>query len=147
MQRAVQEHLPGTDVFIAAAAVADYRPESSAAQKQKKSGEPVELRLVPTPDILAEVAGSPQRPAVVVGFAAETEDLEAHAAEKLQRKGLDLIVANDITQPEVGFGSDTNEVLILDASGVREAVTCRPKAEVAARVLDHVERRLAPAAS
>jgi phosphopantothenoylcysteine decarboxylase/phosphopantothenate--cysteine ligase len=147
MERAVQEHLPGTDVFIGAAAVADYRPEVSATQKQKKSAEPLELRLTPTPDILQAVAAAASRPAVVVGFAAETEDLEAHAREKLERKRLDLIVANDLTRPAAGFAVDTNEVLILDAAGAREFVTCRPKAEVAAVVLDHVERRLSASAS
>ena len=145
MARAVQERLPGTDVFIAAAAVADYRPEDSAAQKRKKTGKPLELRLVPTPDILQTVATGSPRPAVVVGFAAETEDLEGHARAKLERKGLDLIVANDLTRPGAGFGGDTNEVLILDAAGGREAVSCRPKREVAAVVLQHVERLLTAA--
>ena len=139
MLAAVQAHLPGADVFIGAAAVADYRPEETAPQKRKKSAEPVELHLEPTPDILAAVAGGPNRPAVVVGFAAETEDLEAHARGKLERKGLDLIVANDITQPGAGFGSDTNEVLILDRSGKQEELSKRSKLEVARRILERVE--------
>jgi phosphopantothenoylcysteine decarboxylase/phosphopantothenate--cysteine ligase len=143
MHQAVAERLAGTDVFISAAAVADYRPETSAAQKLKKTGAPVELSLQPTVDILAEVAASADRPAVVVGFAAESQDLAAQAAAKLERKHLDLIVANDITQPGAGFGSDTNEVLILDRSGKTEQVSRRSKREVARRVLERVEELMA----
>ncbi len=138
MHQAVIERLRGTDVFIGAAAVADYRPETVAEQKLKKTGEPCELRLVPTVDILREVAFSPDRPAVVVGFAAESQDLEAQAAAKLERKGLDLIVANDITQPGAGFGGDNNEVLILDRGGKREHLSPRSKREVARRIWERV---------
>lgn len=143
MRQAVAQQLPGADVFIGAAAVADYRPEERAEQKQKKSREPLALRLLPTADIIREVAESPQRPAVVVGFAAESEDLEAKARAKLERKGLDLIVANDITQPGAGFGEDTNEVLILDRWGGRELLSRRSKREVAERILDRVQQWLA----
>ena len=138
MHEAVAARLAGTDVFIGAAAVADYRPEACAEQKVKKTGEPVELRLEPTVDILAEVAASAERPAVVVGFAAESQDLAAQAAAKLERKGLDLIVANDITQAGAGFGSETNEVLIIDRGGKTEQVSRRSKAEVARRVIERV---------
>jgi phosphopantothenoylcysteine decarboxylase/phosphopantothenate--cysteine ligase len=138
MHQAVAERLAGADVFIGAAAVADYAPEACAEQKLKKSGAPVELCLQPTVDILAQVAASPDRPAVVVGFAAESQDLAAQAAAKLERKHLDLIVANDITQPGAGFGSDTNEVLILDRTGQQEQVSKRSKAEVARRVMERV---------
>jgi phosphopantothenoylcysteine decarboxylase/phosphopantothenate--cysteine ligase len=138
MRQAVAERLAGTDVFIGAAAVGDYRPEARAEQKLKKTGAPVELRLQPTADILAEVAASPDRPAVVVGFAAESQDLAAQAAAKLERKGLDLIVANDITQPGAGFGSDTNEVLLLDRTGRQEQLSQRSKREVARRVMERV---------
>lgn len=138
MHQAVIEHLPGTDVFIGAAAVADYRPEATADQKLKKSGEPSTVTLLPTVDILAEVSASPNRPAVVVGFAAESEDLAANAAAKLERKQLDLIVANDIMQPGAGFGSDTNEVLLLDRAGRVEHLAQSAKREVARRVWERV---------
>jgi phosphopantothenoylcysteine decarboxylase/phosphopantothenate--cysteine ligase len=139
MREAVAARLAGTEVFIGAAAVADYRPEATAEQKLKKTGAPVDLRLEPTADILAEVAAGPDRPAVVVGFAAESQDLAAQAAAKLEHKHLDLIVANDITQPGAGFGTDTNEVLILDRRGKAEQVSRRSKAEVARRILERVE--------
>jgi phosphopantothenoylcysteine decarboxylase/phosphopantothenate--cysteine ligase len=142
MHQAVAERLTGTDVFIGAAAVADYRPEARAEQKQKKTGEPLELTLVPTVDILREVASSPDRPAVVVGFAAESQDLEAQAAAKLERKHLDLIVANDITQPGAGFGSDTNEALLLDRTGKREVLSRRPKRDVARRICERIAELL-----
>ena len=142
MLRAVEAHLPGTDVFIGAAAVADYRPEEYAAQKRKKSATPLELRLQPTPDILQSVAQSDSRPAVVVGVAAETGDPEAEARAKLERKGRDLIVANDLTQPGAGCCADTNEALSLGSRGQREAVSCRPKLEVAKVVLAQEEKLL-----
>lgn len=139
MHRAVAERVPGADVFIGAAAVADYRPEVVADRKLKKTDQPCELRLAPTVDILREVAARPDRPAVVVGFAAESQDLEAQAAAKLERKRLDLIVANDITQPGAGFGGDTNEVLILDRTGKREHLSRRSKREVAKRIWERIE--------
>lgn len=145
MYQEVIDHLPGTEVFIGAAAVADYRPEAEAQQKQKKTGEPKDLHLVPTPDILKEVAASAHRPAVVVGFAAETEDLESQAQAKLESKDLDLIVANDLSRPGTGFAVDTNEVLILDRRGEREFLSRRPKTEIAARIMSQIEQLLAEA--
>ena len=143
MRQAVVERLAETDVFIGAAAVADYRPKTCAEQKLKKTGEPAELCLQPTVDILAEVASSATRPAVVVGFAAESQNLEAQAAAKLERKHLDLIVANNITQAGAGFGADTNEVLILDRTGKGESLSRRPKRDVARRVLERAEELMA----
>jgi phosphopantothenoylcysteine decarboxylase/phosphopantothenate--cysteine ligase len=112
------EHAPNADLFIAAAAVADYRPVQAASQKIKKqaSGESLSLSLVRNPDVLAQIAAHPHRPSVVVGFAAETENLMEYAREKLERKGLDLIVANDVSREDIGFNSEQNQVLIITAT-------------------------------
>lgn len=137
---AVLARLAETDILIGAAAVADFRPADPAGQKIKKTPgqETLDVRLVRTPDILAEVAasrGDLGRPAVVIGFAAETQDLLANAAVKLANKKLDIIVANDVTEPGVGFGADDNRVTLLFADGRQEALPIMAKAEVAARVL------------
>ncbi|MGB2693657.1 MAG: bifunctional phosphopantothenoylcysteine decarboxylase/phosphopantothenate--cysteine ligase CoaBC [Dehalococcoidia bacterium] len=122
------------DVLIMAAAVADFRPDEAAGHKIKKAGKAgLTLELVPNPDILSEVQGSFVR----VGFKAESRDAVAAAQEMLRNKRLDLVVANDITTPGSGFASDTNEVALVDASGV-EALPVLPKYEVALRVLDRV---------
>ena len=104
----------GADVFIGAAAVADYRVESAPAEKIKKAdGAPLTLTLVENPDIIACVAQAASRPAMVVGFAAETESLMDHAREKRQRKGLDMIIANDVSDPDTTFGSEQNAVHLI----------------------------------
>ncbi len=100
------------DIFIAAAAVADYRPASIAEQKIKKNADEMHLRLVKNPDIVATIACHPQRP-FTVGFAAETEKLLEHAHGKLQRKKLDMIIANDVSQQDIGFNSDDNAVTVV----------------------------------
>ena len=107
----------GADLFIGAAAVADYRPESPASTKLKKqSGNPLTLTLVENPDIIAQVAQLSNRPALVAGFAAETTSVLVHAREKRVRKGLDMIIANDVADPHTTFGSEQNAVhLITDA--------------------------------
>ena len=99
------------------------------------------LELVRNPDILAEL-GRKRGQALLVGFAAETGDLLAHARNKLEKKGVDLIVANDVTAPGAGFGRDTNVVWLLDRSGGVEELPCLPKDEVAARLLDHIQAML-----
>jgi len=144
MRDAVLTHLADCDALIMAAAVADYRPEQAQAHKIKKGSGGMQLALARTSDILLEVAGQrPQsgRPRLVVGFAAETEELIAHAQEKLERKRLDFIVANDVTAPDSGFGTDTNRVVILDAAG-SEALPLMSKEELADRILDRVRDRL-----
>jgi phosphopantothenoylcysteine decarboxylase/phosphopantothenate--cysteine ligase len=115
MRAEVMAKLATCDLFIAAAAVADYRPESTAPQKLKKqsTGEVMELRLVRNPDILAEVANHDSRPAMVVGFAAETENVVAQARSKLVRKGVDLIIANDVSRGDIGFNSEQNQVVVV----------------------------------
>ena len=139
MREAVEAALPA-DAFIGAAAVADWRTESVARQKIKKgAGESPTLRLVENPDILAEVSKkTTMRPAVVIGFAAETENVTANAKAKLRRKGCDLIIANSVAEGTSTFGGETNQVEVIDA---RKAETWPPmtKAEVA----DGIVRRLA----
>jgi phosphopantothenoylcysteine decarboxylase/phosphopantothenate--cysteine ligase len=139
MREAVEAALPA-DAFIAAAAVADWRAENVAHQKIKKGAtESPTLRLVETPDILAEVAKkTTMRPAVVIGFAAETENITVNAVAKLQRKGCDLIVANSVAEGTSTFGGETNEVQVIDANGV-EPWPPMTKTEVA----NGIVRRLA----
>jgi len=133
------------DALLMAAAVADFRPSQAAAQKLKKAaGIPV-IELEPTQDILAAVAQQRARtklPQVVVGFAAETQDLLANAQAKLHAKRLDLIVANDVSAPGAGFGSDTNHVTMLHANGKSEKMPLISKAEVAARIITEVAKLL-----
>ena len=129
------------DLFIAVAAVADYRPKEVAAQKQKKSLGPQVLELVPTVDILKSLAARKTPAQTVVGFAAETTDVEAYARRKLIEKRLDWIVANDVSRPDIGMNADTNAVLMLSASGERHVFGPAPKPDVAAFILDHVVRR------
>lgn len=141
MHDAVMARCAETDVLIGAAAPADFRPESVAASKIKKTGQGLVLPLVGTPDILRSVADSGTG-AVRVGFAAESDDLEANARGKLERKDLDLIVANDVTAAGAGFGSDTNEVTMFRRDGgVMQVARCS-KRKVAAAILDEVERLL-----
>ncbi len=138
MRKAVISRFSWSDTVIMAAAVADFRPTQPAAQKLKKRRSPVtSLELSPTDDILREL-GERRTTQVLVGFAAETEDLLAHAREKLQAKDVDLLVANDVTAAGSGFGSDTNRVFILDRDGRAEELPLLPKREVADRILDRV---------
>ena len=137
MQRAVGERVRPASVVIAAAAVSDYRPATKRASKVKKTGGRLTLDLVRTPDILRGL-GEAKGKRVLVGFAAETEDLLHHAAKKLAAKNLDLIVANDVTVPGAGFGSDTNSVVLLRRGGGRVEVPLASKREVAERILDEV---------
>ena len=118
MLRAVQRHAGGADVFVAAAAVADYRPREPSPRKVKRSAALLNLALEPTPDVLGWVAGLPRRP-FLVGFAAETEDLETNARRKLERKGLDLVAANRVGVPGTGFDADENELDVYWEGGSR----------------------------
>ena len=141
MLAAVEAEAATADVLIMAAAVADYAPTTSGSQKLKKEDGELLLRLERTTDILDTVRNVPIR----VGFAAESEDLLANAKQKLESKELDLIVANDISCSDSGFGADQNRCTILDASGGQEALPLMPKREVADRVLDRVVELLAGA--
>lgn len=109
----VKRHIPRVDVAVFAAAVADYRPSLVSEHKIKKTGETLTLDLIRNPDILGSVRTSFGFRGTLVGFAAETGDLEANAREKLTRKGCDLIIANDVSKPGIGFDSDRNEVLLV----------------------------------
>jgi phosphopantothenoylcysteine decarboxylase/phosphopantothenate--cysteine ligase len=142
MRDAVLAALPGQDVYIGAAAIADYMPSQAAAQKIKKGEGPLKLELVRTPDVLAEVASHPSRPRLVVGFAAETEQLEQHALAKLRAKNLDLIAGNDVAAPGLGFGSDDNALQVYSAEGRRD-IPRGPKPVVARALLDLIATRLA----
>jgi phosphopantothenoylcysteine decarboxylase/phosphopantothenate--cysteine ligase len=142
MHAAVMQRAGSCALFIACAAVADYRPADAAGQKIKKDADELLLRLVRNPDILAEVAAL-ARPPFTVGFAAETEKLLEHARAKLQRKGLDMIVANDVARSDIGFDSDRNEVSILGSDG--SCSTERgTKHEVARAVIAAIGTRLRP---
>ncbi len=133
MLHAVLGQLDATTILIMAAAVADYRPSTHAPKKMKKQ-ESITVELLRNPDILAE-AGRQKESRILVGFAAETEDLVSNAREKLQKKHLDLIVANDI---RVGFGGETTRVTILDRQGQVEELPELSKREVAHQILDRV---------
>jgi phosphopantothenoylcysteine decarboxylase / phosphopantothenate---cysteine ligase len=119
MLAAAEAQMGKCDIFIASAAVADYRPAAIAEQKIKKAGDEIQLTLVKNPDIVATVAHHPQRP-FTVGFAAETRDVSAYAHDKLIRKKLDMIVANDVSQPGIGFNSDDNAVTLFWADGQQD---------------------------
>jgi len=142
MMSAVKDQLSaGVDLFIAAAAVADYKPLAAAEQKIKKSSDTMTLQLVKNPDIVSHVANSDQRPAVVVGFAAETEKVLDHARDKLERKGLDAIVANDVSRADIGFNSDNNAVTIINRTSVN-TIPAASKQVVAQKLIDEFSQML-----
>ena len=144
MRDAILAELPSHEVYLGAAAVADYAPAETLPQKIKKSGETLRIDLVRTADILAEVAAHPKRPRLVVGFAAETQDMEGYARDKLLRKGLDLIAANDVARAGQGFESDDNALSVFWRDG-RHDIPHGPKPRVArdllALVADHLEAK------
>jgi phosphopantothenoylcysteine decarboxylase/phosphopantothenate--cysteine ligase len=138
MREAVLAALPGADVFIGVAAVADYRPAACAEHKIKKSGEAMSILLTPNPDILAEVAALPAAP-FCVGFAAESRDLDAYAESKRRKKGLPLLVGNLVSE---GMGGDDNSVTLFDDDG-RHPLPRASKAVVARGIVDHLAGMLA----
>jgi phosphopantothenoylcysteine decarboxylase/phosphopantothenate--cysteine ligase len=138
MQDAVTAEAGSADVVIMAAAVADFRPVLSVEGKIKKQQGVPTITLEPTPDILAHLGSLKPAHQVLVGFAAETENLVDNARGKLERKNLDLIVANDVSAPGVGFAHDTNAVTILSASGEMKSVALANKRTIATAVLDSV---------
>jgi phosphopantothenoylcysteine decarboxylase/phosphopantothenate--cysteine ligase len=146
MERAVLESIGAADALVMAAAVADYRPEAAAPHKIKKRDAGLALNLVRTPDILSAVAAQRSvggRLRAVIGFAAETRDVLDNAREKLARKKLDLIVANDVSAADSGFEVDTNRVTLLDASGGFQALPLMPKLSVAEQIIDRLVAMLA----
>lgn len=140
MYEAVKREMPNATIFIGAAAVADYAPADAAATKIKKEGlDTITLELKKTPDILAEVAKSRTNGLLVVGFAAETNDVVNYARSKMEKKGLDIVVANDITKEGAGFNSDTNIATILvRETGAEKEVPLMSKRQLADRILDEV---------
>ena len=144
MHRAVLDRADGMDVIVMAAAVADYTPAERAPRQVQKSGDTLTLVLNRAPDILGDLGRrrltSGQGP-VLVGFAAETDDLVKRATAKLEQKHADLIVANDVSRPDAGFDVDTNAVTIVGGGGA-ETLPLQSKSRVAAEVLDRVERLL-----
>jgi phosphopantothenoylcysteine decarboxylase / phosphopantothenate---cysteine ligase len=146
MREAVIDAVTGSDTLVMAAAVADFRPRRASATKLGR-GEGLTLQLEPTEDILAAVSaafaipGAPSRRPILIGFAAETGSID-RAPDKLRRKGIDLLVANDVSEPGSGFGTDTNRVTILAADGSRDDLPLLPKRDVAERILDRVAAAL-----
>jgi phosphopantothenoylcysteine decarboxylase / phosphopantothenate---cysteine ligase len=141
MEDAVHAAEASADVVVMAAAVADFRPARVAERKLKKQAGVPEISLEPTPDILAGL-GTRKRPGqTIVGFAAETDEVRQNAAAKLAAKGIDLIVANDVTAPGAGFEHDTNHVVIMDADGTEREVPLADKRAVARAVFDAVTQR------
>ena len=140
MRDAVLAAFSTVDIVIKAAAVADYRPDVVAEQKIKKQSSNMTVNLIKNPDILAEL-GSSKSSQFLVGFAAETQDLAKNAAEKLRRKNLDMLVANDVTQAGAGFESETNIVKVFYQDGVSEELPQMSKRELAAVLLDRVQQK------
>ena len=146
MRAAVLEHVAESSALIMAAAVADYRPRSVSEQKIKKSDDSLTLPLERTRDILLAVGAQREEsgyPMIVVGFAAESENLVENASGKLQSKGLDLLVANDISAADAGFAVDTNRVVVLDMDGGLQAIDLTSKAAIGAYIIERVGGLLA----
>jgi phosphopantothenoylcysteine decarboxylase / phosphopantothenate---cysteine ligase len=141
MRQAVMERYGSTDVLVKSAAVADYRPVVQHAAKQKKSDGKLVIELEKTADILEEAGRSKQRQ-ILVGFAAETDNLAVYAMDKLRRKNCDLIVGNDVTAPGAGFNGDTNIVQVFDGSGEVAAWPQLSKREVGLRLMRLIAERL-----
>ena len=137
MYQAVMDNLDWADALVMAAAVADFRPSQTSAQKIKKGNMPESIKLELNPDILQAVAKI-KKGKLIVGFAAESEDIIKNATQKLKKKSLDLIVANDIAAPGVGFGSDCNLAVIVDTNGPVGSLEVYQKRELADKILDWI---------
>ena len=139
MREAVLQEAADAAVVIKAAAVADYRPKERAKQKIKKNDAELTLVLEKNPDILMELGARKSETQILVGFAAETQNLLAYAQEKLKKKNLDLIVANDVTCPDAGFNTETNLVKIIGRDGSIKELPLLSKQKVAKTILDAIE--------
>ncbi|MDH3636888.1 MAG: bifunctional phosphopantothenoylcysteine decarboxylase/phosphopantothenate--cysteine ligase CoaBC [Gammaproteobacteria bacterium] len=139
MRAAAIDAIANCDVFCGVAAVADYRPADPGKQKMKKDADQIEIRMIKNPDIISEIAQHDSRP-FTVGFAAETQELEKLAREKLVRKRLDMVIANRVGVPGVGFGSDDNAVIIIDRHGSRE-LAALPKSKLARVLIEEIADR------
>ncbi|MCC7345442.1 MAG: bifunctional phosphopantothenoylcysteine decarboxylase/phosphopantothenate--cysteine ligase CoaBC [Deltaproteobacteria bacterium] len=140
MREVCEKHFPKADLFIGTAAVGDFAPAMALPQKLKKNGRALRLELQPTTDILLSLGKAKRKGQVLVGFAAETEALVSNAKEKLKKKNLDLIVANDVSQRDIGFAGEDNCVTLIDRGGNATPLEKMPKAAVAERILDAVEK-------
>jgi phosphopantothenoylcysteine decarboxylase/phosphopantothenate--cysteine ligase len=139
MHAAVKKELPKATIFVGAAAVADYAPASAANAKIKKDGrDTMTLELKKTPDILSEVSKNRHNGLIVVGFAAETNDVISYARSKMEKKGLDIVVANDITKDGAGFNADTNIATILTRDGGAIDLPLMSKRELGDKILDEI---------
>lgn len=143
MARAVTTRFPDCDVVVMAAAVADFRPKAVAGEKLKKRDGVPEVVLEPTTDVLALLGEGKQPGQLLVGFAAETERVEEHAAEKMAGKRVDMMVANDVSAPDAGFEVDTNRAVLLYSSGSREETPLLDKGDLADLLLDRIAAALA----
>jgi phosphopantothenoylcysteine decarboxylase/phosphopantothenate--cysteine ligase len=143
MQQAVMERFADADAVFAAAAVSDYRPETVVAEKIKKGDDDIGITLTRNPDILASMGRAKRQGQILVGFAAETSNLEDNARAKLAAKNLDFVVANDVTAPGAGFDGDTNVALVLGAGGFRQDLPLMTKREMAKRLLEIVREEIA----
>ncbi len=139
MFRSVHDEIAGTDIFIGCAAVADYRPREAAQMKIKRQAQEMDLALVRSPDTLASIAALP-RPPFTVGFAAETHDVAAHARDKLERKGIDMIAANQVG-PDCGFDRETNALTVFWPGGGEVKLGEGSKAQLARRLVEIVAER------
>jgi phosphopantothenoylcysteine decarboxylase/phosphopantothenate--cysteine ligase len=141
MERQVDKHFPKADVLIMAAAVSDYRFSEISSQKIKKRSRSQTIRLVPTQDILHK-AGKRKGKRILVGFAAETDEIQENALKKAKAKNLDMIVANDITKKGTGFGSDFNRVVLIFPEGKSIRSGKKSKTEISAMILDEIEEKI-----
>ncbi|WP_195572961.1 bifunctional phosphopantothenoylcysteine decarboxylase/phosphopantothenate--cysteine ligase CoaBC [Paenibacillus sp. 1001270B_150601_E10] len=141
MYDAVMSRYEGVDIIVKAAAVSDYRPAVRAEQKIKKHSDRMTIELVKNPDILQEL-GEKKKGQLLIGFAAETHDVAQFAQDKLRRKNCDLLVANDVSRDDAGFGSNNNEVQIYDAQGLVESISLSSKNVIAARIMEIASERL-----
>lgn len=140
MEQAVMAAAPEADIIVMAAAVADYTPAEPATEKCKKTGEPISLPMVPTVDILKELGSQYGGKKILVGFAAETADVKPYAAGKLAEKQADLIVGNRVGAADTGFGSDTNEAVLVARDGQIMDTGCITKEALAVRIVSEVKR-------
>ncbi len=141
MDQAVQDNLNGADIFIGAAAVADYRPIEVKSKKIKKSADSMTINMVANPDIIVNVSNSKRRPALVVGFAAETNDVIEHAKNKLSQKNLDMIIANQVGHGK-GFGEVESAVNIIMHEGSINKIPAMPKSKLAMEIIDILSKKL-----
>lgn len=143
MYRAVMQHFAENDVAVFCAAVADFTPTVAADRKIKRKTDDLVIRLKPTQDIAAAAGRQKRQGQFIVGFALETDDEEANAVDKMQRKNLDMIVLNSLNDQGAGFGYDTNKVTVIERNGRRTDLPLQSKTEVARRIVGAVVEKMA----